>query len=139
MITRRKTGLLLVVLLGCFAIAGFVQWSSWPDDASAFIDTEPGPGDGGPDALSPPDALTTIDNVLLVYADGMAHVAGRYLDAERYETAIVLLERVVRVRRGVLGSEDHSVVEAQQLHTDAVRAHAMQGAGPAGLGDVGSE
>ena len=118
MVTRRKSGILLILLVAVFAVAGVVQWIAWPDSPA---------GIAGPDASvasrDPPSAETTLDNVMLIYADAISHVAGRYLEAESYETGILLLKRVIIVRRGVLGQEHPSVKEAEARHAAAVKAY----------------
>ena len=122
MVTKSKTWLLLAALVGFFAVAGIVQWIFILDHLSVADRTAPATDSGGTNTDGD-GTLETFDNVLLIYSDGIAHVAKRYLEAESYETAIVLLERVVRVRRGVLGAEDHSVREAQTLLSGAKRSH----------------
>ena len=117
MVTGRKSVMLLVVLIAVFVIAGAVQWVAWPDPRVGIA----GPNSGGTD-LDPPSAETTLDNVMLIYADAISHVAGRYLEAESYETGILLLERVIIVRRGVYGPEHPSVREAMARHSAAVKA-----------------
>lgn len=116
MVTGRKAGILLVLLVVVFAVAGAVQWIAWP---------EPPAGIAGSDAsgagVDPPSAQTTLDNVMLIYADAISHVAGRYLEAESYETGILLLERVIIVRRGVLGPGHPRVMEAEARHAAAVQ------------------
>ena len=115
MVTGRKSGILLVLLVAVFAVAGAVQWIAWPDSPAGIA----GPDASG-DGRDPPSAETTLDNVMLVYADAISHVAGRYLEAESYETGILLLERVIIVRRGVLGPEHPRVKEAEARHAAAV-------------------
>ena len=117
MVTGRKSGMLLVLLVAVFAIAGTVQWIAWPDPRAGVADHAA----DGPDR-DPPSAETTLDNVMLIYADAISHVAGRYLEAESYETGILLLERVIIVRRGVFGPEHPSVKEAMARHAAAVKA-----------------
>ncbi|MDE0363191.1 MAG: hypothetical protein OXI74_18600 [Rhodospirillaceae bacterium] len=116
MVTGRKSGILLALLIVVFAVVGAVQWIAWPDSPA---------GIAGPDASvsgrDPPSAETTLDNVMLIYADAISHVAGRYLEAESYETGILLLERVIIVRRGVLGPEHPRVKEAEARHAAAVK------------------
>ena len=115
-VTGRKSGMLLVLLIAVFAIAGAVQWIAWPDPRAGIA------GPGGAADRDPPSAETTLDNVMLIYADAISHVAGRYLEAESYETGILLLERVIIVRRGVFGPEHPSVKEAMARHAAAVKA-----------------
>lgn len=117
MVTRRKTGIFLVLLIVVFAIAGTAQWIAWPDSPAGFAGSDANGVD-----RDTPSAQTTLDNVMLIYADAISHVAGRYLEAESYETGILLLERVIIVRRGVLGPGHPGVVEAEVRHAAAVKA-----------------
>ena len=116
MVTGRKIGILPVLLIAVVAVGGAIQWISWPDSPA---------GTAGSNASADrdlPSAQTTLDNVMLIYADGIYHVAGRYLEAERYATGVLMLERVIRVRRGVLGPEHPRVKEAEARHSAAVKA-----------------
>lgn len=117
MVTGRKAGILLVLLIAVFAIAGAVQWIAWPDSPAGIASSDVSVGAG----RDTPSAQTTLDNVMLIYADSIFHVAGRYLEAGRYETGVLLMERVIRVRRGVLGPEHPSVKEAEARHAAAVK------------------
>ncbi len=116
MVTGRKSGILLVLLIVVFVVAGAVQWIAWPDPPAGIAGS-----DASGAGLEPPSAQTTLDNVMLIYADAISHVAGRYLEAESYETGILLLKRVIIVRRGVLGPEHPSVKEAEASHAAAVK------------------
>lgn len=115
MVTGRKSGILLVVLIAVFAVVGAVQWIAWPDSPAGTVGSDVSTAD-----RDPPSAQTTLDNVMLIYADAISHVAGRYLEAESYDTGILLLKRVIIVRRGVLGPEHPSVKEAEARHAAAV-------------------
>lgn len=116
MVTGRTSGIFLVLLIAVFAVAGVVQWIAWPDPPARIVGS-----DASGAGRDPPSAETTLDNVMLIYADAISHVAGRYLEAESYETGILLLERVIIVRRGVLGPEDPRVKEAEARHAAAVK------------------
>ncbi len=116
MVTGRKSGILLVLLIAVLAVVGTVQWIVWPDSPAVIAGS-----DASGAGFDPPSAETTLDNVMLIYADAISHVAGRYLEAESYETGILLLERVIIVRRGVLGPEHPSVEEAEARHAAAVK------------------
>lgn len=122
MVTKRRTWLLLAALVLIFAAVGVAQWGIWgPGPAGDSGGASVG-GNGAELAQdgAAPDASTTLNNVMLIYADAINHVAGRYLEAESYETAILLLERVVRVRRGVLGPDDPGTLEAEARWQEAL-------------------
>lgn len=117
MIGRVKTKLLLFALLGFFGFAALTLWLSAPEPSM------PGPVAGG----SPSD-IDTLDTVLLLYADALSHVAQRYMDAESYETAVLLLKRVFVLRKNILGPDHPTAVEAQLRYAEAVAAQEDSGA-----------
>jgi hypothetical protein len=123
MITRGKTRMLLVSLLGFFLFVALTQWLSAPEPNTAT------PAVGGS-----PTAIDTLDTLLLLYADALAHVAQRYVDAESYETAVLLLKRVSLLRKNILGPDHPSAAEAQLRYTEALQAQedtaAAGGSGP---------
>ena len=123
MITRGKTRLLLFGLLGFFTLVAFVQWmgagESTPELERPSTSASPAiPGSNEPTGADTPADLLAFDNVLLLYADGLSHVAGRYFEAGGYETAELLLKRVLRVRNSVLAPDHPSVVEAQLRYSE---------------------
>ena len=98
MVTGRKNGILLTLLVAAFAVAGVVQLIAWPDPPAGIVGSDAsGDGGTGSDALS---AQTTLDNVMLIYTDAISNVACRFLEAESYDTGIVLLERVITGHHG---------------------------------------
>lgn len=118
MIARRKTRLLLFGLLGLFAFVAFTQWLS-------------APGDPGTESLTIAESapnIDSLDTILLLYADALAHVATRYVEAESYETATLLLKRVARIRTSILGPEHPSAADAQDRYAEALRAHEVSDA-----------
>ena len=128
MITWVKTRLLLFALLGFFAFVALTQWLSAPEPRPGPVDGSRTAESGSPSAgapvvdESPPD-IDTLDTVLLIYADGLDHVAQRYRDAESHETAVVLLKRVFLLRNDILGRDHPSTAEAQLRYDEALRAH----------------
>lgn len=130
MITRGKTRLLLFGLLGFFAFVALTQWLSAPERPSTAVVKGSPNADGFADADTPP-GLDTLDTVLLLYADGLTHVAQRYMDAESYETAVLLLKRVFMVRQNILGPEHPITAEAQLRYDEALRAQEDTVAGDA--------
>ena len=124
MVTRGKTRMLLFGLVGFFALVSLTQWLSTPGSRESSIEvvTASSSVEGHAITETQPD-IDTFGIVMLYYADSMAHVAKRFVDAESYETAALLLKRVFRVRKYILGSDHLSVVEAQQRYVEALRAH----------------
>lgn len=136
MITRVNTRLLLFALLGIFAFVALTQWLSAPEPRPGPVEgpmtAESGsPSAGGPAVDESPPDLDTLDTVLLIYADGLAHVALRYRDAESHETAALLLKRVFLLRNDILGPDHPSTVDAQLRYDEALRAHEDTSAGSA--------
>jgi hypothetical protein len=118
MIGRVKTQLLLFALLGFFAFVAVTLWLSAPE-----------PNMQGSAVSGPPTAVDTLDTVLLLYADALAHVAQRYVEAESYETAVLLLKRVFVLRKNILGPDHPSAAEAQERYAKALRAQGDTAAG----------
>ena len=125
MIIRGKTRLLLIGLVGFFVLVALIQWlntsGSGPSPQSSDTNVYQKGSSANDSTIikleSDPDNLGI---VMLFYADGMARVADRFLVGEEYETAAVLLDRVYRVRRYILGMEHLSVIEAKQAYTRAI-------------------
>ena len=94
--------LLLAAIVLALGLLGWFQYSTAPD--IALIEHE----DRGQE-------LGSLDNLLLIYAEGIARVSGHLLRHGHPEEAGVLARRVVRVRQRVLGPEHPETAAAAAL------------------------
>ena len=94
--------LLLAAIVLALGLLGWFQYSTAPD--IALIEHE----DRGQE-------LGSLDNLLLIYAEGIARVSGHLLRHGHPEEAGVLARRVVRVRQRILGPEHPETAAAVAL------------------------
>ena len=94
--------LLLAVIVLALGLLGWFQYSTAP--GIAIIEQE----DRGQE-------LGGLDNLLLIYAEGIARVSGHLLRHGHAEEAGVLARRVVRVRERILGPEHPETAAAVAL------------------------
>ena len=94
--------LLLAAIVLTLGLLGWFQYSAAPDIAIAEHE------DGGQE-------LAGLDNLLLIYAEGIARVSGHLLRHGHPEEAGVLARRVVRVRERILGPEHPETAAAVDL------------------------
>ena len=94
--------LLLAAVVLALGLLGWFQYSTAPRIAIV------GPEDRGQE-------LGGLDNLLLVYAEGIARVSGHLLRHGYAEEAGVLARRVVRVRLRILGPEHPETAAAAAL------------------------
>ena len=128
MITQEKMRILLFAFLGFFAFVALTQWLSAPERQPGQVDGSMNMESGSQGAGRPtvdeslPD-IDTLDTVLLIYSDGLAHVAQRYRDSQNYETAVLLFKRVLMLRNNILGPDHPNTVEAQLRYDEFRREH----------------
>lgn len=97
-----RTPLLLAAIILALGLLGWFQYSTAP--GIAIVEHE----DGGQE-------LGGLDNLLLIYAQGIARVSGHLLQHGYPEDAGVLARRVVRVRERILGPEHPETAAAVAL------------------------
>ena len=108
MMGRIKNRWLLAGLLALFLVAGLV---------SAISTLGPAPGDSVAQPVA--KAIDTLDRLLLVYADGLEHVAGRFAGNGMAAEAEGLLLRVLLIRRRLLGPTDPRTLAASRARAEA--------------------